>query len=440
MDMHRPDMDRPAPGRQWRWYATLFTHGGLLYLLLAAFFRNNTDNLGNSKWWSSYSDNPFIATIKNNAMLLLAASVGLLILRIVINHLRTVNFTKDTMIIFIFFIYCLTAALLQNSPLITKFALLFIVIVAVRVSFRAVNVGEERDIHEPIFMTFVIASAVIVSANFLNFLTGHGWVADNPRMFGIAGHPNFTAIQMATAISFLSGFALSRRGLLRLGALALIGMALVLLQSTGSRTGVMVLAIGLFTIGWAYFRFPLYYLLLGGQLATFFLLLAPDIIGSVLGSADVSSAFNRGASVDTRAESWGALLAEALDAPLLGNGVFPETYSENSFLRLWIVSGPLAPIMAIVIMAITIGNFSAILRAKPRNLEVGAMMGVFIGLCFGAIFEGYLSDTFTYVIFTFFGLALYADAASFIVKLPSYEMHAVPLTRAQLEHPSPRLP
>jgi hypothetical protein len=236
--------------------------------------------------------------------------------------------------------------------------------------------------------------------NFINFISGYGFVPGNSRYFGTATHPNFIGVNLAICnLIIMAGFK-NKVPLLWMLPFVLIGVAMQV--ASGSRTSFIMLCVGLMAFQYAGFgfKFKLKLLLPAAVLVIFFcvfLIFAPERYFVF---------FERGETGgDTRSVAWINMFLTILDNPWFGVGGFVG-YSENSYLRVMVAYG----IFFGAAIGLTFLSVAVALYRVVRNLTKHRFIGVNFSLCcallVGGVLEGYLADLWSFPKLIFYFLAL----------------------------------
>jgi hypothetical protein len=240
----------------------------------------------------------------------------------------------------------------------------------------------------------------LVAINFVNVVTGNGYVPGNPRLFGTSAHPNFLGVQLGiglVAVTYYTVFLNQSFGRI-VSAFALIA-GIYLLICTGSRTGMIVFATGTALALWARTRFSFYWLIAAciGALC----LLPIVLILTAHGQGGFAESYAREGDANTRAEAWNYLISIIQDRPLFGLGHF-VLFSENSLLRGWASYG-------IIFAAIFVFSFFYALYMSGKqllqrrfNAHICLLFGLIGGLATGSLLEGYLVDIMSPQIFIWY--------------------------------------
>ena len=231
--------------------------------------------------------------------------------------------------------------------------------------------------------------AVLVAANFPDYVRGFGFVADNPRMFGSASHPNFFGVQLAIcALAFLAVAMKSGRPALRIGAVMLMGPSLILLLATGSRTAMLMFGFGSALAIWVRLGLPAWVGFMAAALAvlsTFYVLGAVDLSG-------YSEVFARQGDVETRGYAWTVLLEAIGKSPLVGYGDFIDA-SENSLLRAAVLYGIAYALGVTLVICILL--VIGIVRSECEEQIFSNTAGYGAAILVGSNLEGFLADMFS---------------------------------------------
>lgn len=213
-------------------------------------------------------------------------------------------------------------------------------------------------------------------------------VPQPPRFIGLGTNPQATAIFLGPVAVTLLWLALNDPWkLARLAWYPALGVFLMMLLWTGSRTGAAMFVLGAAAVtytrlGKVVFLAPVVGLVLW-------------ILVSLMQSAGIELSQRVVSTENTRAEVWGRLFESGLSSPIIGVGQGKDLGSENSYLLGFAAYGigMLALIMLFVGMIAWISV--KLLRAKK---VLPASYGPYVDVChayfaayvFGSIFEGYI--------------------------------------------------
>lgn len=365
----------------------------LLLLLLIGAIKNDTENFQAIEYWISFQNGPLVTLIKNNinaAYLLLAAAFPL---AVVVNGVVVPRLTASALTFSAIYFYGSMRVLTTSPALGLKFFVAFALMVVIQF-YLAALAGRGRDMIGIVNRALVTLSAILILLNLSEYVAGNGYVPGFPRFFGTSSHPNFLGVQMAVCSLFMLNASGGHSRMLRVLKLVLFFSGLVLLQATGSRTGLVIFAVGFIVLQAITIRPGKFLLvsLIGVAVLTLVLL----AFGHGLWSSDV---YDRG-GVNTRTQSWTSLWDAVQNAPFFGLGEFPRN-SENSLLRGWATLGLAYPLLFIVAMGsfcVQLMNFFGTATLK----RAAAPVAVCCGLSAGAMLEGYLVDANSFALHAWF--------------------------------------
>jgi hypothetical protein len=283
------------------------------------------------------------------------------------------------------YIYAAAATYAANEPeLAARFALALGTVLAVQLYLASTGAAglHPTDVAGRAVLLF---AAVLIPANFADWLLGGGYSPYSLRFYGTADHPNFLGVQLAVCCLALIALRRSSSWWRYLTKIALGGAGLWLLYLTGSRTGIVVLISGVAA------NFALTERAPKTVLVGLFVLLAAAIayVNGAFGNLDAIEVYNRG-GVNTRYGPWAQLWDQIQQAPWLGLGHFPSS-AESSPLRGWATLGIAYPVVLLLVLGFACSHAGR--TAKAGELwRVAPLAAIGAGITAGAVFEGYLLD------------------------------------------------
>ena len=377
-----------------------------LSLMLAAALKDDAEGLLESTYWADLSIHPTLSLIKEHSIyfLLIATILGLFIFA------KNVNFSLRITSASVFVLILAFAPILRASYLdtaiihkfIQAFSLTFFIVL---VGWRITSSHGALALKQELSNAFYWLSVILITANFLNMAFGHGFAPNNSRLFGTTTHPNFLGVQLAICNIAISSrvFELSFsqwKQYIAQAMLLLSGLFMLLL--TGSRTGFLVMLVGISTLWLARKGFRVSFL----TILALTILVATFVFFAIY--ADADSTFYRGENgVNTRSSAWSSMLDLIKERPWIGHGRFIGQ-SENSFLRSMIAFGipyGLLLFATIIYSLVRLYRLSWKYRTEhtsPEHLHFSLLTA----LITGAVFEGYLIDSWSLPRLTFIILAL----------------------------------
>jgi hypothetical protein len=208
------------------------------------------------------------------------------------------------------------------------------------------------------------------------------------RLIGVSGNPQFVGVLCACSGLCLVWLIGRRQGPMRLACIALLIAALVGILWSGSRTSLMMLAVGLFVmfirrLGVMSIALPLV------AVAFLFTRWIADALAIELPLERLWSSEN------TRREAWGRLIQAFLRNPFVGSGAEELDASENSFLYAAASFGIVGLVLLVSSVVATLAIcFRAVRLYTQMNLlqhkSVNLILGLVAMILFGSVFEGYL--------------------------------------------------
>lgn len=237
----------------------------------------------------------------------------------------------------------------------------------------------------------VLAGVAWVGATLVQAVISPGLVmiSQPPRFIGLSNNPQTTAMMLALWSVVTLWLALNepvRKA--RIIWFITLGVFLIFLLGTGSRTGLLMVVTG--TTFVAYQRLGAMVLLLPIiAILVFGLLQVASLLGVSLMSERIVSTDN------TRAKVWGRLFEAAITHPLVGAGQSKEMGTENSYLQAFAAFGVGMGMLMLLFLATTA---SLCLRMFKAAKTMHPAYRPFVSLCLGfnaayligGLFEGYI--------------------------------------------------
>lgn len=210
-----------------------------------------------------------------------------------------------------------------------------------------------------------------------------------PRFIGLSNNPQSAAIMLALWSVVTLWLALNEPGRrARIFWFLALGMFLLFLMGTASRTGLLMVIVGTTFVayqrlGAMVFLLPLIAILLFGLIQ----------LASLMGLSMVSERIL--STENTRARVWGRLITVAMEHPIIGVGQSKELGSENSYLQGFAAYGAGMLALLMVFLAVTGGVCMKMFRASrlmhpAYRPFVSLCLGFNAAYLVGSVFEGYL--------------------------------------------------
>jgi O-antigen ligase len=216
---------------------------------------------------------------------------------------------------------------------------------------------------------------------------------------GATGNPQQAAILIGIALP-VAGYFLARPAenkLFRILAGVTAGFLVIFLMWTGSRTGMLMAAVGVALT----FRARIGRLVGVGIVVGIFGLMAFQIYSE--STMSIGGMFERG---NTRSRVWSALWDTFVSSPITGDMSYGYGVGENSYLAAAANNGLLGLVPLGAFLLFTLASFFKLHRARrllgTEKPFVDLIIGGFAGMLVGAMFEGYLLGTLTYPVFVIY--------------------------------------
>ncbi|MEH6307509.1 hypothetical protein RYH73_17800 [Olivibacter sp. CPCC 100613] len=252
------------------------------------------------------------------------------------------------------------------------------------------------SVNKGVLVYFFYGAIVFVAINVFLALYPGANVVWKGRLFGVTAHPNF--LGMCTAIAWIVSFALFMEGkTLKIKMFFLIAMLLSIYGSilTGSRTSLLSGTIGV--------TFISSYTMKNSSFKPVFVL-GTLIFGLFLYANLTLSSLDFAGRGNTREGTWGSMLEQASELPLFGYGKVGAT--TNAFLFSIVATGIFGTIFFFRSLLELIRLFFAKLP-QYNNMIVNLFRGLAVFFLISSTFEGYLLDSVSMPVFTYWLLLTY---------------------------------
>lgn len=382
-----------------------------LTLFLTA-FKNDADAFAVNLDWNGLTLHPLIAAVKHHSSL---AMIPLLILAAyAIYSTGGTQRAYSTLAIFICIasLYMCVYNYVIGSQYILKYAeassiLIFLYVFSVKAIHR---VGPHEYANQVKNGLLAIACTITIS-NLINYLTGYGFVPDFSRMFGTAAHPNFLGVQLAIGMLVMLDRLFTPRLIMRIFLIVMMAASFKLILETGSRTALMMLAIGSTVYAWAKMKYSVtgFILVLSGLSLAFAIFYLKGGLDAGNDGSVATNTFYRGETGDTRSEVWELMWQEIQQSPVFGVGPNADA-SENSFLRAWATYGFFYCAYMTVLVLLSTLSLMFWSQRKPHSHPI-VFGSIAVALIAGSIFEGFFVDSFTFPIICWFFMCTTASEA-----------------------------
>lgn len=364
-----------------------------LLLLLSASLKDDLGAIETNIFWSDLAVSPIVAALKSYSYQL--AIIGLCCggYFILMEKAFSIKRNRISFFFIVLWGFAVLRIYINDENLAFRFLISFVLYLFI---FYVLSAAIELYGIKLVKFNFAIAmyvfSLIFVLTNFLNLLSGYGFVPGNPRFFGTSIHPNFIGVQLAICnIILLASVVGGWRFYGYIGvaiSIFVLVVGVVSQLATGSRTALLILIFGMMLIFYRKNKLIFYVLAIAVSLIASILIIyiANDVFG-------VAESFFRGVGQsDTRTEAWYSMLKNIESAPLFGLGVF-QGFSESSYLRLMVVFGvPYGILMIALLTILIVHHFKMDALAENYFHQKNLFIALTAGLSIGAFFEGYLTD------------------------------------------------
>ena len=308
-------------------------------------------------------------------------------------HLRFISIRRISGPGIILLLVSLYAALLQTihdgpSAALQSFAFAIATIVPLLLVIPAV-LQERRDwfwlLRAIMFAngTWLFFVFIQMVANYRPMIMGRGL-----RFAGLTGNPQHASVLLACMAVIALWLALNDARRLRLLWAGMLGVTLIFLAWTGSRTG-----LGMFVIGTT----ATLYARMGRTILILPVIALAGAVGfKVFQSLGIDLGIERLASTaNTRDEAWGKLFQAGLESPIIGVGVGSAGDTENSYLLAFASYGiGMVALVCLLALACMVQSLRLLKRrwALPPSDRTLIDLIISIQLMYfaGAVFEGYI--------------------------------------------------
>lgn len=371
-------------------------------LLFTAAFKNDASvAISNSSDWSSLAVYAPFAILKKYSFIgfVIIAAIGLLFFM----HHRRITYPKEITLQLLILLLAFTfIRSLFYSPTYSLKVFVGALIIIFSLTYFAgfsAKMGVDsftRKFYEALYLF----AGLYIAINAINNFLGYGYVHGVPRYFGITTHPNFLGAQVAlcTIVAF-SRICLSPIKIII--SVTITGFGLWLLLLSGSRTGIIMLLVGIiFNLHFSNtfkYKIPII-TLLGFSLFIFYGYFQEE----------AALVYDRGSGgADTRTSAWTIMFNAFLESPIFGVGYFDKA-SESSFLKIIVNYGLIYFSLYIAMLVLTVRKLILLIKFnKVNNISndfLPLSIGLLLSMLAGGILEGYLADIFGFQLITFFTL------------------------------------
>ncbi len=257
--------------------------------------------------------------------------------------------------------------------------------------------------------TILLAGMIFSLAGVAQYAVEPSSVSWAGRFLGVSGNANHAGVLLGLCIppTVFEVITSRRRLLWRLILGALVGVMVVLLVWTGSRTGFVTGLVGTMVL----FRLRVGRLALALIVCGAFVYLMMSIFVEAQANASRLVALD-----DTRSVQWRSMFDDFLNNPLFGASALESKWSENSYLLIAARTGllgliPFSFAFGLVVLAmVRLQRLRKFLGADAllADLVTGGLLSVGTG----AMLEGFLLGTYSFPIFT---LMIYLALLAFLI-------------------------
>ncbi len=253
------------------------------------------------------------------------------------------------------------------------------------------------------------AGALHIVTTFYQLLVNRSAMITNNRLMGVSGNPQEFAVVLAISL-IPSAYLLSRPAepkFWRVCGGIVAGMQMMLLLWTGSRTGILMAAVGITAVFWSRLGRFVAVGLITGLIAWLAIQLYSE---STLTIADM---FQRG---DTRTQVWRSLWEGFLSNPVFGLMESGYGTGESSYLTIACGMGLFGLVPLAAFLLATFAGMFKLIRVRAtlgrEKALVDMIIGGIVSLLVGAVFEAYLLGT---IVLPVFALFIYLTLMGFVV-------------------------
>ena len=274
-----------------------------------------------------------------------------------------------------------------------------IVVMTLFVLGRGISAGvQDRRTADAVIKAVGAAAALFVLASSVQGIINPDAIKRSGRFYATTANPQFAATTIGVMMPVVA-YLIIQKGIGRFWRLAMcctMGLLVVFLLWTGSRTGMLMSTIGLVML----FRLRLGKLAVAAAAAAVALLVGLQLFGGELAGADRLISLE-----DTRSGAWLSMWDAFQSNPLLGSASYSSFGSENSFLWTAARYGVLGfvPLIIATFAYLWFALKLQLLRGsldKPHRLLADLVVSVVLTVGAGALFEGYLLGQFNIAVFT----------------------------------------
>ena|GEM_PF-6965478 len=355
---------------------------------------------------------PMAALLRNYSTLIVVAGLAFgwaAVISLVLSRQEYVRFTIPLVVILYVMFHSIQSIRMtveggETGELLSGFLLTGSL--AVFSSFGALAIANSVEVRIRVCQSVFLFAAVYAVLNILEyFLNPEESIRSFQRRFyGVATHPNHLGATCALLFNF---FVFTRwRGWARIAAYGVSAALLFSLIVSGSRSAIILVAIG---VGAGYAARPLG---IRGQKILLTSILAVPVVALVAimidwsssSSSESNGAFDRLTSTaDTRSEALSSMWEDFMENPMLGSGRGVVS-SENSVLRCLARTGMLGGVFFIghLLATLILLVLAFARRNSPRLLQL--CLALLVGLLFHGLLEGELVDRRSVLVFFWWGL------------------------------------
>jgi hypothetical protein len=262
--------------------------------------------------------------------------------------------------------------------------------------------------------SIAVAGLLMVVGTLIQLTVNRGAIIAQDRLYCLTGNPQQAGLVLGMTLlptAFLAAWK-GELKFLRLVWAVLSAIMVLLLVWTGSRTGVLVAAIGLVLL----FRRHV------GRMLLFSMVCGTLVMLGAQMWFDISDPAGRLLSgVDSRTHVWLQLIRDFMSNPVFGVGEAQGLASESSYLSVAARVGMVGLVPLAIALTIIVTDLIRLHRVRhllrEQSMLVDLVIGGMVAVLFGALLEGYLIGVIAHQVFILYiylaTITFLLDAAAF---------------------------